>query len=53
MNDDREALRAWLALLTASQGLKKAVDTGLRGGFGHSIARFDVLSALGCRIPPD
>lgn len=46
MSDDREAVRAWLALLSASQGLKKAVDTGLRGRFGHSISRFDVLSAL-------
>lgn len=46
MNDDREALRAWLDLLAASQGLKKAVDTGFRSRFGHSISRFDVLSAL-------
>ncbi len=46
MNDDREALRAWLDLLAASQGLKKAVDTGFRSLFGHSISRFDVLSAL-------
>lgn len=46
MSDDREALRAWLDLLAASQGLKKAVDTGLRSRFGHSISRFDVLSAL-------
>ncbi len=46
MNDDREALRGWLDLLATSQGLKKAVDTRLRSRFGHSIARFDVLSAL-------
>lgn len=46
MSDDREALRTWLDLLATSQGLKKAVDTGLRGRFGHSISRFDVLSAL-------
>ena len=46
MNDDREALRAWLALLAASRGIEKAVDTGLRSRFGHSISRFDVLSAL-------
>lgn len=44
--DRKEALRAWLDLLAASQGLKKAVDTGLRSRFGHSISRFDVLSAL-------
>ncbi len=46
MSDDREALRAWLELLDASQGLKKAVDTGFRSRFRHSISRFDVLSAL-------
>lgn len=46
MSDDREALRTWLDLLAVSQGLKKAVDTGLRSRFGHSISRFDVLSAL-------
>lgn len=46
MSDDREAVRAWLGLLEASQGLKKAVDTGFRSRFGHSISRFDVLSAL-------
>lgn len=44
--DRKEALRAWLDLLAASQGLKKAVDTGLRARFGHSISRFDVLSVL-------
>ncbi|MEK7266826.1 MAG: MarR family transcriptional regulator [Pseudomonadota bacterium] len=46
MSDDRDAVRTWLALLGASRGLEKAVDTGLRGRFGHSISRFDVLSAL-------
>lgn len=46
LTDDKEAVRAWLALLAASQGLKKAVDTGFRSRFGHSISRFDVLSAL-------
>jgi DNA-binding MarR family transcriptional regulator len=46
MSDDREAVRAWLALLAAARGLEKAVDTGLRSRFGHSISRFDVLSAL-------
>lgn len=46
MTDNKEAVRAWLALLAASQGLKKAVDTGFRSRFGHSISRFDVLSAL-------
>ncbi len=46
MSDDREAVRAWLALLGASRGLEKAVDAGLRAKFSHSISRFDVLSAL-------
>ena len=46
MTDDREALRGWLALLAMSRRLQKAVDTGFRTRFGHSIARFDVLSAL-------
>lgn len=46
MTDDREAIRAWLALLSASRGLEKAIDAGFRNRFGHSISRFDVLSAL-------
>lgn len=46
MNDDRDSLRAWLALLGVSRGLEKAVDSGLRGRFGHSISRFDVMAAL-------
>lgn len=46
MTKNREALRAWLSLLAASNGLKKAVDTRFRNQFGLSIARFDVLSAL-------
>ena len=44
--ESREAVRAWLALLNASRGLEKAVDAGMRTRFGHSISRFDVLSAL-------
>ena len=46
MSDDREGVRAWLSLLAASRSLEKAVDAGLRGRFGHSISRFDVMSAL-------
>lgn len=46
MTHDREAVRTWLALLSTSRGLEKAVDTGLRSRFGHSISRFDVLAAL-------
>jgi DNA-binding MarR family transcriptional regulator len=43
---DRNALRAWLDMLTASNAIKKSVDTTLRNEFGISISRFDVLSAL-------
>lgn len=43
---DRDALRAWLDLLTASNTLKKEIDASLRREFGVSISRFDVLSAL-------
>ena len=43
---DRNALRAWLDLLTASNAIKKSIDTALRNEFGLSISRFDVLSAL-------
>lgn len=52
MSDDREALRAWLTLFGASRGLERAVDASLRGRFGHSLSRFDVLSALD-RAGPD
>lgn len=43
---ERNALRAWLDLLTASNAIKKSIDTALRTQFGVSISRFDVLSAL-------
>ncbi len=43
---DRNALRAWLDLLTASNAIKKSIDATLRTEFGVSISRFDVLSAL-------
>ncbi len=43
---DRDALRAWLELLSASNGIKKFIDTSLRREFGVSISRFDILSAL-------
>ncbi len=46
MSDSRDPLRAWLALLRVSRALEKAVDAAFRRRFGHSIARFDVLSAL-------
>ncbi|MBA2919627.1 MULTISPECIES: MarR family winged helix-turn-helix transcriptional regulator [Sphingomonas] len=46
MSHDRDALRAWLALLGTANAVKKGVDTRLRQRFGLSIARFDVLAAL-------
>lgn len=46
LSDNRDPLRAWLALLRVSRGLEKAVDAEFRRRFGHSISRFDVLSAL-------
>ncbi|MEO1242666.1 MAG: MarR family transcriptional regulator [Pseudomonadota bacterium] len=45
-NGDRNALRAWLDLLTASNAIKKSADTALRNQFGVSISRFDVMAAL-------
>lgn len=45
-NGDRNALRAWLDLLTASNAIKKSADTALRSQFGVSISRFDVMAAL-------
>ncbi len=49
---ERDALRAWLDLLIASNAIKKSIDTALRSQFGLSISRFDVLSALD-RAGPD
>lgn len=46
MNDEREPLRAWLDLLSASNAIKKGVDARLKQRFGVSISRFDVLAAL-------
>ncbi|HOP20251.1 MAG TPA: hypothetical protein PK585_09235, partial [Amphiplicatus sp.] len=46
MNDILDAVRAWLQLLRIAGGLKKSMDARLRGRFGVSISRFDVMSAL-------
>ena len=46
MKDGRDPLRAWLALLSASNAMKKAIDARMRQQFGLSISRFDVLAAL-------
>ncbi len=52
MRQSRDAIRAWLDLLGASNAIKKSVDTQLRSDFGVSISRFDILSALE-RAGPD
>jgi len=52
MTAPRDAIRAWLDLLGASNAIKKSVDTQLRSAFGVSISRFDILSALE-RAGPD
>jgi DNA-binding MarR family transcriptional regulator len=46
VTDDRDALRAWLSLLSTSNAIKKAVDARMRQRFGLSLSRFDVLAAL-------
>lgn len=46
MTGDRDATRAWLDLLAASNAIRKSVDTLFRNEFGVSIARFDVMAAL-------
>jgi DNA-binding MarR family transcriptional regulator len=42
----RETLRAWLALLSAAERIKKDIDAKMRARFGLSISRFDVMAAL-------
>ncbi len=46
MTDARDALRTWLALLTTTNTIKKAIDAQMRQRFGVSLSRFDVLAAL-------
>jgi DNA-binding MarR family transcriptional regulator len=46
MNDGRDSLRAWLALLSAANAIKKSVDARMRQRFGLSLSRFDVLATL-------
>ena len=45
-SEERNALRTWLDLLTASNAIKKEIDSSLRAEFGMTISRFDLLSAL-------
>lgn len=46
MTEARDALRTWLALLSTTNTIKKAIDAQLRQRFGVSLSRFDVLAAL-------
>jgi DNA-binding MarR family transcriptional regulator len=46
MSDGRDPLRAWLALLSAANRIKKSVDARMRQQFSLSLSRFDVLAAL-------
>lgn len=46
MTDARDALRAWLSLLTTANTIKKAIDAQMRQRFGVTLPRFDVLAAL-------
>jgi DNA-binding MarR family transcriptional regulator len=43
---DREATRAWLDLLRASNAIKKSVDTAFKAEFGLSLSRFDIMATL-------
>ena len=44
--DDHRALRLWLRLLTCSQLIERHVRSRLRGRFGITLPRFDLLSQL-------
>ena len=44
--DDHRALRLWLRLLTCSQLIERQVRSRLRGRFGITLPRFDMLSQL-------
>lgn len=46
MSADLDALRAWLAMLSATNVLKKSIDARMRERFGFTLSRFDVLAAL-------
>ena len=44
--DDHRALRLWLRLLTCSQLIERQVRSRLRGRFGITLPRFDLMSQL-------
>jgi len=45
-NDDHHALRLWLRLLTCTQLIEREVRARLRGRFGTTLPRFDLMSQL-------
>ena len=44
--DDHRALRTWLRLLTCTQMIERVVRLRLRGRFGTTLPRFDLLAQL-------
>ena len=46
MSDNRDAVRAWLQMLSAANAMKKSIDARLRARFGVSLSRFDAMAAL-------
>src|SRR5690349_3469253 len=45
-SDDHRALRLWLRLLTCTQMIERVVRTRLRGRFGTTLPRFDLMAQL-------
>ncbi len=44
--DGKRSLRLWLRMLTCSTTIERRVSQRLRDGFGSTLPRFDLLSAL-------
>jgi DNA-binding MarR family transcriptional regulator len=44
--EDHSALRIWLRLLTCTQLIERRVRSGLRGEFGTTLPRFDLMAQL-------
>ena len=44
--DDHRALRIWLRLLTCTQMIERVVRSRLRGRFGTTLPRFDLMAQL-------
>src|SRR5947207_15469386 len=45
-SDDHRALRIWLRLLTCTQLIERRVRSNLRGQFGTTLPRFDLMAQL-------